>query len=70
MPEKIRAIDEFTITEAAVEQMATTPDARLKEVMASLVKHLHAFAREVDLRPDEWMEGIKFLTNVGQTCTP
>ena len=38
--------------------------------MDSLVKHLHAFAREVDLTPEEWLEGIKFLTAVGQTCTP
>ncbi len=37
--------------------------------MASLVKHLHDFAREVDLTPEEWLEGIKFLTAVGQKCT-
>src|SRR6185295_6067063 len=66
----ITKIDENTITDAALEQMATTKDARLKEIMDSLVRHLHAFAREVDLTPEEWLEGIKFLTNVGQTCTP
>jgi len=70
MSQQIRAIDENTITDAAIDQMACTPDPRLREVMASLVKHLHSFAREVDLKPEEWMEGIKFLTNVGQTCTP
>jgi protocatechuate 3,4-dioxygenase beta subunit len=70
MSQQIRAIDENTITEAAIEQMAGTPDARLREIMACLVKHLHSFAREVDLQPSEWMDGIKFLTNVGQTCTP
>jgi hydroxyquinol 1,2-dioxygenase len=63
------AIDEKTITDAALEQMAGTPNPRLKEVMASLVKHLHAFAREVDLTPEEWLEAIKFLTAVGQKCT-
>lgn len=66
----ITKIDENTITDAALEQMATTSDARLKEIMNSLVKHLHAFAREVDLTPQEWLDGIAFLTNVGQTCTP
>ncbi len=63
------AIDEKTITDAALDQMSATPDPRLKEVMAALVRHLHAFAREVDLTPEEWLEGIKFLTAVGQKCT-
>jgi protocatechuate 3,4-dioxygenase beta subunit len=66
----MRAIDENTITEAALEQMASTADPRLKEIMEALVRHLHAFAREVDLKPEEWLEGIKFLTAVGQKCTP
>src|SRR5436190_15263026 len=65
----MRAIDETTITDVAVDQMATTRDPRLKEIMESLVRHLHAFAREVDLKPEEWLEGIKFLTAVGQKCT-
>ena len=65
----MRAIDENTITEAALEQMASTPDPRLKQIMAALTRHLHNFAREVDLTPDEWLEGIKFLTAVGQKCT-
>ena len=64
------AIDEQTITDVALEQMSGTSDARLKEIMSALVKHLHAFAREVDLTPEEWLDGIKFLTSVGQTCTP
>jgi len=63
------AIDEKTITDAALDQMSATPDARLKEIMAALVKHLHAFAREVDLKPEEWLESIRFLTAVGQKCT-
>src|SRR5215510_8901390 len=66
----MRAIDHNTITDAAIEQMATTPNPRLREVMEALVRHLHAFAREVDLTPEEWLEGIKFLTAVGQKCTP
>src|SRR5215469_15468849 len=65
----MRAIDENTITDAVLEQMSSTPDARMKQVMASLVHHLHAFAREVDLTPDEWVAGIHFLTEVGQKCT-
>jgi protocatechuate 3,4-dioxygenase beta subunit len=66
----ITKIDENTITDATLEQMATTSDARLKEIMNALVRHLHAFVREIDLTPQEWLDGIAFLTNVGQTCTP
>ena len=66
----MRAIDENTITNAVLEQASSTPDARLRQVMSSLVSHLHAFAREVDLTPEEWLAGIRFLTEVGQKCTP
>ncbi len=59
-----------TITQAVLEQMSTTPDPRMKEVMAAAVKHLHAFAREVNLTPAEWIKGIEILTAIGQKCTP
>jgi hydroxyquinol 1,2-dioxygenase len=59
-----------TITEAVLEQMATTANPRLKQVMESAVRHLHAFAREVNLTPAEWLFGIEFLTRVGHLCSP
>jgi len=36
--------------------------------MESLIRHLHAFVREVELQPGEWMQGIEFLTDVGKAC--
>ena len=63
-------LNEFTVTEAVLQQMADTPDPRLRDIMAAAVKHLHAFAREVSLKPEEWLFGIKFMTEVGQKCTP
>ncbi len=63
-------LNEMTVTEATVAQMAGTEDPRLREIMASAVKHLHAFARDVSLRPEEWLFGIKFMTEVGKACTP
>lgn len=66
----MRVIDHNSITDIAIEQMASTPDPRLKQIMESLVRHLHDFARDVDLTPQEWIDGITFLTNVGQKCTP
>jgi hydroxyquinol 1,2-dioxygenase len=60
--------DAVDIAQAVVDRMADAKDPRFKEVMTSLVKHMHAFAREVDLRPDEWMTAIQFLTATGQKC--
>jgi hydroxyquinol 1,2-dioxygenase len=64
----MRPIDEDTITQAVIASHASAGDARLREVMTSLVQHLHAFAREVRLTEDEWAAGIRFLTETGQTC--
>jgi hydroxyquinol 1,2-dioxygenase len=58
------------ITDAVLEQMSTTPDPRMKEIMEAAVRHVHAFAREVKLTPGEWIKGIEFMTKVGQMCTP
>jgi protocatechuate 3,4-dioxygenase beta subunit len=66
----MRELTPETITEAVLEQMASTSDPRLKEIMAAAVKHLHAFAREVNLTPAEWLKGIEFMTAVGNMCTP
>src|SRR5215467_14516532 len=63
-------LDEYSVTEAALAQMANTSDPRLKEIMDAAVRHLHAFARDVQLTPAEWLAGIQFLTAVGQACTP
>jgi protocatechuate 3,4-dioxygenase beta subunit len=63
-------LDEFSATDAALAQMAATPDPRLKEIADAAVRHLHAFAREVNLTPAEWLTGIAFLTQVGKACTP
>ena len=63
-------LDIHSITDAAIAQMAKTPDPRLREIMEAAVRHLHDFAREVDLKPDEWLAGVGFLTAVGQMCTP
>ncbi|MGA2293197.1 dioxygenase [Bradyrhizobium sp.] len=66
----MRELTPETITDAVLDQMATTPDARMREVMAAAVRHLHAFAREVKLTPGEWIRGIEFMTAVGGMCTP
>lgn len=61
----MRNLDEHTITQAVLERFSNTPDPRLKEIIFSLVQHLHDFARDVRLTEEEWLEGIKFLTRAG-----
>ena len=64
----MRNIDEHTITQEAIDRMANAPDRRLKQIMTSLISHLHEFAREVRLTEEEWLQGIQFLTETGHMC--
>jgi len=64
----MRQFNEDNLTAEVVKRLGKTKDKRLREIMASAVKHLHAFAREVKLTEEEWFGGIKFLTAVGQKC--
>jgi hydroxyquinol 1,2-dioxygenase len=64
----MRNIDQNTITPAVLARLANTESPRLKEILSSLVTHLHDFAREVKLTEEEWMKGIQFLTATGHKC--
>jgi len=57
----MRDLDETTITQAVLAANRGTPDARLCAVMTSLVQHLHAFARDIQLTEAEWRQGIALL---------
>lgn len=63
------ATTEDELTKEVIASFANTPDARLKTIMESLVKHLHSFAKEVRLTDEEWFAGIKFLTDSGDMCS-
>jgi protocatechuate 3,4-dioxygenase beta subunit len=54
------------LTDEVISRLAETPNERLREVMTSLVRHIHAFAKEVKLSEEEWMQGIQFLTRTGE----
>lgn len=56
--------------EAVNERISPQTDPRLATIMTALVKHLHAFAKEVEITQDEWVTGIEFLTEIGQMCSP
>lgn len=66
----MRELNATNITDTVLETFAKCPDPRLKQILTSMVRHLHECAREVKLTPDEWLRAIQFLTDVGQTCTP
>jgi catechol 1,2-dioxygenase len=53
------------ITAAVVASFEECSDPRLREIMQSLVGHLHAFAVEVGLTEEEWSDGIRILTQTG-----
>jgi hydroxyquinol 1,2-dioxygenase len=53
------------LTRDAVASFEDAPDARLKEIMQALVRHLHGFITEVRLTPQEWTQTIEVLTRTG-----
>lgn len=61
--------DEQNSAEVVNARMGAAIDPRLRQVMAVIVKHLHAAAREIKPTPEEWLAAIKFLTAVGHRCT-
>jgi hydroxyquinol 1,2-dioxygenase len=59
---------EGSAVDAVVDSIADTADPRLRELVAGLVRHLHAYVREVRPTVSEWERAIGFLTAVGQKC--
>jgi catechol 1,2-dioxygenase len=58
-------MSESDLTALVLRRLDSTPNPRLRDVMQSLVAHLHAFAREVRLTESEWLAGVRFLTAAG-----
>jgi len=65
---KRSATTEDDITNEVLRRFEATPDARLRQVMQSLVRHLHAFVKDVELTEAEWFAAIQFLTDTGHMC--
>jgi hypothetical protein len=56
---------EQAVTDDVEASFGAAASPRFREVMQALVRHLHAFAREVRLTDAEWQRGIEFLTRTG-----
>jgi catechol 1,2-dioxygenase len=66
VPPTSHRLTEDDLTDEVVTRLTATPSPRLREVMTALVRHLHAFAKEVRLTDEEWLVGVHFLTATGQ----
>jgi hydroxyquinol 1,2-dioxygenase len=64
----MRNFDENTISVAVLERVEGATDPRIRRVSEALVRHLHAFLREVRPTQKEWEYGIDFLTRTGHMC--
>ena len=64
----MRDFTEASLTEAVLARIGPTTTPRLREVMTSLLRHLHALIRETELTDAEWFAAIQFLTATGQMC--
>lgn len=53
-------------TQHVIDTTGPKTDDRSRFVMSALIRHLHDFAREVELTTEEWMTGVKFMNAVGQ----
>jgi catechol 1,2-dioxygenase len=62
--------DEEHSADVVAASFGGTPDERLRQIMTSLVRHAHAFVKDVGLTADEWAAGVRFLTETGRKCDP
>ncbi|MFN5700033.1 MAG: dioxygenase, partial [Betaproteobacteria bacterium] len=58
------------ITQEVLRRFEETPDPRLRQIMLSLVQHLHAFAKDVKLTSEEWLKAMQLLEDTGKWCAP
>jgi hydroxyquinol 1,2-dioxygenase len=62
-------VTESNITEIVLDRWNAVPNPRLRQIMQSMIRHLHAFVRDVEPTEQEWMTAIEWLTRTGQLST-
>ena len=65
----MKEFDETTITAAVLERVSQASDPRVRQISEALVRHLHAFVREIEPTEEEWGQAIQFLTDTGHLCS-
>ena len=66
----MRNVTQENITDTFLSYFDKDTDPRLREIMESLARHLHAFAIETKLTHDEWTAGVETLRQAGRITTP
>ena len=61
-------VTEQNLTDVVLDRWKNIPDPRLRQVMGSLIKHLHGFVRDIEPTEKEWAAAIDFLTRIGKMC--
>jgi hydroxyquinol 1,2-dioxygenase len=59
-------VTEDNLTDVALERWKDIPDPRLRQIMQSLIKHLHGFVRDIEPTQAEWATAIDWLTRTGK----
>ena len=59
---------EENLTDLAMDRWQKCKSPRLRQIMTSLVKHLHGFVREVELSEEEWAFAVNWLARTGRLC--
>jgi catechol 1,2-dioxygenase len=60
--------NEQTATDVVLDRLANCQDPRLKQLLTSIITHVHAIVREVEPTEEEWLAALAFLTRTGQKC--
>jgi hydroxyquinol 1,2-dioxygenase len=63
-----QSVTEDNLTDVVLERWKDIPDPRLRQIMQSLIKHLHGFVREIEPTKAEWATAIDWLSRTGQMC--
>ncbi|KIQ17555.1 hydroxyquinol 1,2-dioxygenase [Rhodococcus sp. Leaf7] len=69
MSDDVQTEREQMLVDTVVRSFDGAPDGRLRQIMQTVTRHVHAAARELRLTETEWNTMIDFLTRTGQTCT-
>jgi catechol 1,2-dioxygenase len=57
---------DLSFTDNVVNSIGKDADPRLKEIVSALIRYLHNFMRDVNLTTEEFMAGLKFISQAGQ----
>jgi hydroxyquinol 1,2-dioxygenase len=61
-------VNEKNLTDVVLDRWKNIPEPRLRQIMGSLITHLHAFVRDIEPSEAEWATAIDFLTRTGKMC--